>query len=189
MNCIELKNKISELVDGALSAPESNVVKAHLKRCPECRREYNLLRMVAGAVADLPQYEPGREFNDRILMALGHQPVTRQIPAWAKWPIAIGAGIGAVWTGALIYALGSNLSVVGILKALQLAARPKETLSALGLYAVKLGFAISDALEFIIKTGSFTLRDSSLPLQLGIAMVVAFGLVTLISRRSTTATY
>jgi anti-sigma factor RsiW len=189
MNCNEIRHAIPGLVDGALSAPESNAVKAHLKRCPECRHEYGLLRMVAGAVADLTQYQPGREFNDRILSALGHQPVARQLPAWAKWSLAAAAGTGAAWTGVVAYALGSKLTLVDALTALQLASRPKEALSALGLAAVKLGFALIDAMEFIVTIGSLALRGSSLPLQLGIASVVAFALVTLLFRRTTTLTY
>ena len=189
MNCKEKQQQISELVDGALPADESKDIRTHLKRCPGCQHEYNLLRLVAGAVADLPQYEPGREFNDRILLALGYQPVPRQIPAWAKWSLAAAAGLGATWTGVIVYALGSKLTFVAALTALQLAARPKEALSALGMYALKLGFATSDVMEYAFKIGSLALKGSSLSLQLGIASVVAFGLITLISRRTTTVTY
>jgi anti-sigma factor RsiW len=188
MNCAEIRQRIPELVDGALPAAESRETRTHLKRCPGCRHEYNLLVLVAGAVADLPQYEPGREFNDRILLALGYQPVRWQMPAWAKWSLTAAAGLGAAWTGVLVYALGSSLSLVGALKVLQLAARPKEALSALGMYAVKIGFAASDAIGHALTIGSLALRGSSFPLQLGIATVVAFGLVTLISRPPRTVT-
>ncbi|MDI6739807.1 MAG: zf-HC2 domain-containing protein [Candidatus Edwardsbacteria bacterium] len=189
MNCQDIKYRISELVDGALPPGQSKEIRAHLKRCTECRREYNLLRTVAGALAELPMYEPGRQFNDRILAAIGCQPVSRQVPAWQKWSIALGLSLALIWTGVVVYALSSRLSVIDALKALQLAARPGEALSALSLYAVKLGFAVSDVLDFVFKLGSLALKDSSLPLQLGLASVIAFGLISLISHRTRIVTY
>ncbi|MCU0606455.1 MAG: zf-HC2 domain-containing protein [Candidatus Edwardsbacteria bacterium] len=188
MNCIEQKQKISELVDGALPAAEADALRTHLRRCPGCRREYRLQRMVADAVAGLPQYRPGREFNDRILLALGHQPVRLRLTAWVKWSIAASACAGLAWTGLVAYALASRLSLVGALRALQLAAHPQETLSALGLSLVKLGFAAGDVLAFLFKAASWTLRGSSLPLQVGIAAVIACTLVSLLSRRAPAAT-
>lgn len=188
MNCNEHKQKISELVDGVLPAAEAAALRAHLRRCPGCRREHRLLRMVAGSVAALPQYRPGREFNDRILLALGHQPVRLRLPVWVRWSIAAAGCVGLAWTGLVAYALASRLSLVGALRALQLAAHPQETLSALGLSLVKLGFAAGDALAFLCKAAGWTLKGSTLPLQVGIAAVIACALVSLLSRRAPAAT-
>lgn len=189
MNCIEQKQKISELVDGALPAAEAGTLRAHLRRCPGCRQEYRLLRLVADSVASLPQYRPGREFNDRVLLALGHQPARLRLPAWVKWSIVAAGGAGLASTGLVAFAVASRLSLIGALRALQLAAHPQETLSAVGMSAVKLAFAAGDVLTFLFKAGSWALKGSSLPLQLGIAAVIACGLFTLLSRRTLTATH
>jgi hypothetical protein len=184
MNCAEQKNAIARLVDGALPAAEAKQLRTHIRSCSACRREYHFLTTLAGDIAALPQYQPGREFNGRILIELGLQPIAGRIPSWIKWPGAAGAAISAAWAGLLVYALFSRISVVGALKALQLAVRPQQTLSALGLYSVKLGFAVADAASFLLKTAALALRGSNLPLQLIAATVIALGLISLLSRRS-----
>ena len=189
MDCQNIKIKLDELLDGALPSGEAHEVRAHLKRCPDCRRDYNLLRLVAGSVAALPQYQPGREFNDRIMVALGYQPQKRAVPAWQKALVGAGAPLAALWTGLVAYAIGSRLTIMDALRLLQLAARPKELLSALDLYGVKLGFAASDAARMIGEFGGMALRHSTLPLQLGIASLVAFGVILMLARQPRTAAY
>jgi anti-sigma factor RsiW len=189
MDCQNIKNKLDELLDGALLAGEAKEIRAHLKRCPECRRDYNLLRSVAGAVAALPVYQPGQEFNDRILVALGFQPQVRPAPAWKKWLVGAGVPLAALWTGLVAYAATSHLSLIGALKVLQLAAHPQQLLSALSFYAVKLGFAANDAARMISSLGGLLLRNSSLPLQLGIASLIAFTVIMMLGRRPSTAAY
>jgi predicted anti-sigma-YlaC factor YlaD len=189
MNCQDIKIKLDELLDGALPAGEAKEIRAHLKRCPDCRRDYNLLRLVAGSVAGLPRYQPGREFNDRIMVALGYQPQTRLVPAWKKALVGAGVPMVALWTGLVAYAIGSRLTLLDALRVLQLAARPKELVSALGLYAVKLGFAANDAARMLGDFGSVALRNSSLPLQLGIASLIAFGVILMLAKQPRTAAY
>ncbi len=184
MDCIERRYQIAELVDGALPGAEAAELKAHIRGCPGCRREQAILQMLSAAVAALPQYRPGRQFNDRVLLSLGLRPVGRLVPAWLRWAIAGGAAVSAAWTGLVVYAAVSHMSVIGALKALQLASRPREVLSALGLYAVKLGFAASDSASALAAAVSPSLQASGLPLQLAIASVVSFGLISLISLRT-----
>ncbi|HTY07797.1 MAG TPA: zf-HC2 domain-containing protein [Candidatus Edwardsbacteria bacterium] len=189
MDCIDIKNKLDQLLDGLLPADQAKEVRTHLKRCPDCRREYNLLRMVAGSVAALPLYQPGRQFNDRVLAALGFQPLARPAQAWTKWLVGAGAPLAALWTGLLAYVVYSRLSVVDALRVLQLAARPRELLSALCFYAVKLGFAVNDAARFAAGFVTLAVKTSSLPLQLGLASLIAFSLILLLGRRTGAASY
>ena len=44
MNCHETRERLSDLLDEALPAPELAEVRAHLDGCPECRRELDQLR-------------------------------------------------------------------------------------------------------------------------------------------------
>ncbi len=189
MDCQNIKNKLDELLDGALPAVEAKEVRVHLKHCPDCRREYNLLRMVAGSLAALPVYQPDQRFNDRIMLALGYQPQPQAVPLWKKWLVGAGAPLAVLWTGLVAYAIGSRLTILDALRVLQLAARPQELLSALSLSAVKLGFAANDAARMAGEFGGLVLRNSTLPLQLGIASLIAFGVIILLGRRPRTVTY
>jgi anti-sigma factor RsiW len=189
MNCQNIKNKLDELLDGALPAGEAKEVRTHIKRCPDCRREYNLLQMVAGSVSGLPQYQLGPAFNDRIMLALGYQPQPQAVPVWKKWLVGAGAPVAVLWTGLVAYAIGSRLTIMDALRVLQLAARPQELLSALSLSAVKLGFAVNDTARMLGELGGLVLRNSTLPLQLGIASLIAFGVIVMLGRRPRTVTY
>ena len=62
-----LGNQLSALVDGELSAEESDRVHAHLARCPECRDEARALRALKKRVHDLDDATPGDALTARLI--------------------------------------------------------------------------------------------------------------------------
>ena len=62
-----LGNRLSALVDGELSAEESDRVHAHLARCPECRDETRALRALKKRIHDLDDATPGDALTARLI--------------------------------------------------------------------------------------------------------------------------
>ena len=104
-------------VNGTLAEDELTVVEQHLRECPRCQREVDLLKRLQafctldGPVPDaMPAY---RRLRERIgggqrLAALGHRlrALSRRwqrAPSWARWVIGAqfaGIVVLAVWVGA-----------------------------------------------------------------------------------------
>lgn len=53
--------RLSDYLDGELSAPERAELEAHVAGCPECERTLEELRAVVEAAAELPQLPPERD--------------------------------------------------------------------------------------------------------------------------------
>src|ERR1700759_3660584 len=62
-----LGNRISALVDGELSAEESDRVHAHLARCPACRAEAQELRALKQRLRGLPDTTPDDALTARLI--------------------------------------------------------------------------------------------------------------------------
>ena len=66
MNCEEAREAFTDLYDGALSGPPLAALSQHLDGCPACRREWVAFRRTMGALRDLGDEEPSRDFAARI---------------------------------------------------------------------------------------------------------------------------
>ncbi len=89
MTCHESRERLSELLDEVLPAPERAEVDAHLADCPECRRELERLR---ATVSLLQRVEPVRApagFVDRVMAAVRPVPWYRRLAAWIFLPLLI----------------------------------------------------------------------------------------------------
>ena len=89
MTCHESRERLSELLDEVLPAPERAEVDAHLADCPECRRELERLR---ATVSLLQRVEPARApagFVDRVMAAVRPVPWYRRLAAWIFLPLSI----------------------------------------------------------------------------------------------------
>ena len=65
-DCNEIKNLIPLYLDNALTHIDSDAVKQHLKECEDCRLEYEFLKNIINATADLPEISPSADFNDNL---------------------------------------------------------------------------------------------------------------------------
>jgi anti-sigma factor RsiW len=89
MTCHESRERLSELLDEVLPAPERAEMEAHLADCPECRRELERLR---ATVSLLQRVEPVRApagFVDRVMAAVRPVPWYRRLAAWIFLPLSI----------------------------------------------------------------------------------------------------
>lgn len=76
MNCTDVKNRLSELMDGNLPDDERTPVERHLAECAECRRELEAIRAVVHRAAALPtSLTPSRDLWGGIEGRLGPQKV------------------------------------------------------------------------------------------------------------------
>ena len=55
MKCEEVKNMLSEYVDGSLSADEQSIVQSHVDECPECKKLLEFFRGLPAEIAGLPK--------------------------------------------------------------------------------------------------------------------------------------
>lgn len=100
---IEMRERLPELLHGALPAGERRQVEAHVAGCAECAAELELLRTVMAVERSRPMV---RIDTQAILRRLPAPPVARRTsrPMWSQWRVA--AAITVVALG------GMSLAVV-----------------------------------------------------------------------------
>ncbi|MEX2090024.1 MAG: zf-HC2 domain-containing protein [Bacteroidota bacterium] len=96
MNCNEVKQLLSEFLDGTLPFEQRNLVGLHLKECPECRRELAGIQSVLKQAAELPAaIAPPRDLWKGIDARLGPQKILAGPYATARKPLHAGEAITA----------------------------------------------------------------------------------------------
>lgn len=70
MNCRRVINSISAYVDGELTGEEMLEMRRHLSGCPDCREEYESVRLVKFSIARLKTVAPRPEFAACIVSKL-----------------------------------------------------------------------------------------------------------------------
>jgi hypothetical protein len=70
MNHEHLSERFSALLAGDLDASERIRIEAHLRDCPDCRREYRELRHTVDLLRGLPAPDPPRDLSDRVIARL-----------------------------------------------------------------------------------------------------------------------
>lgn len=65
-DCNKIKNLIPLYLDNALTHIDSDAVKQHLKECEDCRLEYEFLKNIINATAEMPEIFPSADFNDNL---------------------------------------------------------------------------------------------------------------------------
>jgi len=71
MECEGIKELLSAFLDGELTEEESSAVRAHLERCPDCRKEIEAFRKVSALYRDLEDPEPPADLEERVLAEVG----------------------------------------------------------------------------------------------------------------------
>jgi outer membrane biosynthesis protein TonB len=98
MTCDEARERLSALLDEALSPDERGALDAHLAVCVDCRRELGLLK---NTVALLRKVDPARApagFVDRVRAAARPVPWWRRLvhAVFRPWPVRVSLGATAV---------------------------------------------------------------------------------------------
>ena len=65
MKCHDIKKWIGEYIDGELVGAVQEQVSAHLDQCVHCRKEYETMAKVWGALAELPDQKPSAAYISR----------------------------------------------------------------------------------------------------------------------------
>lgn len=116
MDCKETKLRMDALLAGDLTGKEFRLVRCHIRRCRDCRQEYSLLKKMKRALADMPSYGPGPQFNAHIILRLGMEPasVSTQFPVWAKWLTGGVLVLTSLWVAFLAFAVRTEFAILAI---------------------------------------------------------------------------
>ena len=101
MNCLQVREKVTEYAVGTLRGPDAQEVERHLEWCAGCRKEAAELQEGAAAVAlALPEAEPPahleREIVERIATAAGRRKPRSRRGFWALAAATLSAMLVAV---------------------------------------------------------------------------------------------
>jgi hypothetical protein len=89
MNCHETRERLSDLLDEALPAPELAEVRAHLDGCPECRRELDQLRATVTLLSRVERPRAPVGFVDRVTAAAHPVPWYQRLGRRIFFPLNI----------------------------------------------------------------------------------------------------
>ena len=78
MNCA-YRNFISAFIDNELPNDQRASLEAHLKTCPSCEREVEMLRQLGGLVGSIPEVTPSPAFVQAIVSKAA------SLPRPARW--------------------------------------------------------------------------------------------------------
>jgi hypothetical protein len=92
---------LSALVDGALDAPQTAALEAHIVGCERCAAELEGLRRVKTMLAALPQVEPARSFRVRPADVGATDPRTMPAGGLIRAMPALAAAAAVVFVGVL----------------------------------------------------------------------------------------
>jgi len=181
MDCDQARPKLSDLLDGTLSARAAAAVRAHLDSCAGCRREKALLGLVAQGVALLPARRPSAAFDARVLAAAAAARRERVLPRAAVWLLHAAAGATVLWMTALAVFARPRLGVADALAALHVLLHPSAALSAAQLRLAEAGLSVPEVLRAARHAASLVARIhivpgsafDALPLQLAAAALIA----------------
>jgi hypothetical protein len=91
--CAVVQARFSEYLDGRVTGREMQRIAAHVDRCPECAREWTILRENQNALALLGPVAEPEDMVLRIRVAVSRERARRSRSAWA--------GMGLAWRNTL----------------------------------------------------------------------------------------
>ncbi len=98
MNCEEIKNRLSEYLDGELDERESKLVGDHLENCPGCAEELAGLKEYFKSIDSLEKAEPPPDFLRQVHARLEGQSVFKTTIKKLVFLSALKSS-GSGWTG------------------------------------------------------------------------------------------
>ena len=77
MTCRLFESQLSPYLDGELAATRVARLEAHLRVCPHCQAELSAMRQVGSHIQAISgEVQPSRDFDHRVLRAVGYYQVT-----------------------------------------------------------------------------------------------------------------
>jgi len=77
VTCRLFENQLSPYLDGELAATRAARLEAHLRVCPHCQAELSAMRQVSSHIQAISgEVQPSRDFDRRVLRAVGYYHVT-----------------------------------------------------------------------------------------------------------------
>lgn len=183
MECIEIKNKLQELVDNALENQEVIAIKTHLRSCRSCAADHRLLNLVAESVKALPLPQVSSEFNANIFNALGLEYKVPRLSPAIKWATGAAVSVSSLWLVIFGLGLAFGLNRLDPFKIFSLAKGFIKALPNLQVILVKAGLRLADMIDLLGQVAATLLKGSNLPLQLAIASIAAFAIIAATSKR------
>ncbi|HOX23466.1 MAG TPA: zf-HC2 domain-containing protein [Elusimicrobiales bacterium] len=80
MNCKLSKENIHQLLDERLGSAEAADLRAHMAGCPECRRHYSELSLMAQTISERPSAQPSNDFKQSVMAKIGQIPAHKTVP-------------------------------------------------------------------------------------------------------------
>jgi len=102
MDCAEVREEFSALLDGELTPEVRAAIEAHLSECAECLRELERFKQVDAAYRALPQHRAPADFDQRVAGALRPKAIRLRRPALRHrrvWPLLAAAAMVLVMLG------------------------------------------------------------------------------------------
>lgn len=108
MDCTEVREEFSALLDGELSPERRADVEAHLAACADCLRELDKLKRIDTMYRDLAPQEAPEDFEERVRAARRENVVAFRRPrrmAYRLWPVLAAAAMLFVVVGLFVLRL------------------------------------------------------------------------------------
>jgi hypothetical protein len=80
MQCHQVQELLSASIDGMLLPSELRQLEEHLKECPDCRRDFEVLKLASGLVQNLPPVELPKEFGRNLRKRLLNEEIIIRLP-------------------------------------------------------------------------------------------------------------
>jgi anti-sigma factor RsiW len=87
--CTRVRESLPELLEGLLDAMTAEAIRAHLKACYLCKREYDEMQATIRLLEALPFVDPAKDFAPVIMASITRQklnPFQKLLTLWkSKW--------------------------------------------------------------------------------------------------------
>jgi negative regulator of sigma E activity len=121
MDCREIKNQLSEYIDGALGAEAAERVARHLEACPDCMETYEGMSRVVGYMREMEPVREPADFLENVKTRLEEKPspwaVVRRLFSPPAVRLPVGAAVAAAVLMLVLYLPGDKDIVVPTLEA------------------------------------------------------------------------
>lgn len=104
MNCDDIRNRLSDYIDGEASAEEREAVREHVEGCSACRRELYELAKTVTHLRSLSEVEPPPFFTQKVMRRVSEEAESKRgllrtlfLPLHVKLPVeALAAALVAI---------------------------------------------------------------------------------------------
>jgi len=87
--CLEIRERLSEYLDGSLDSEEASGIESHLAFCSACREELSYLRAVREALGALKPVDPPSDFLNRLHERMASRSFIKRVARWLFFPMKI----------------------------------------------------------------------------------------------------